>query len=165
PVLGGSLLGIAGPILRSLTGKHLRFRVRHPAYPLIAAACFGIVAVVRKLGLGHAGALFDAAVNVTAAMLAATTFVVASGNRGALRCDRGSLLYFVGGGIAENAGVFLVLVALGFGDVSVVSPLTGTAPLFVLFLAYLFPSGAGKLNGRIVLGAVLIVSGVMLLSR
>ena len=123
------------------------------------------MAVVRKLGLGHAGALFDAAVNVTAAMLAATTFVVASGNRGALRCDRRSLLYFVGGGIAENVGVFLVLVALGFGDVSVVSPLTGTAPLFVLFLAYVFPSGAGMLSGRIVLGAVLIVSGVMLLSR
>ena len=165
PIMAGTLVIVAGTILLSLSGKHVGFRVRHLAYPLIAAACFGIVAVVRKLGLGHAGALFDAAVNVTAAMLAATTFVVASGNRGALRCDRRSLLYFVGGGIAENAGVFLVLVALGFGDVSVISPLTGTAPLFVLFLAYLFPSEAGKISGRIVLGAVLIVAGVMLLSR
>ena len=86
------------------------------------------------------------------------------GHAGEAGRHRRSLLYFIGGGIAENAGVFLVLVALGFGDVSVVSPLTGTAPLFVLFLAYLFPSGAGKLNGRIVLGAVLIVLGVMLLS-
>src|SRR5205807_9479430 len=113
---GGTLVIVAGTILLSLSGRHVGFRVRHLAYPLIAAACFGIVAVVRKLGLGHAGALFDAAVNVTAAMLAATTFVVASGNRGALRCDRRTLLYFVGGGIAENTGVFLVLVALGFGD-------------------------------------------------
>ena len=31
----------------------------------IAASCFGTVAVVRKLGLGHAGPLFDAAINVT----------------------------------------------------------------------------------------------------
>src|SRR5207244_12607295 len=102
---------------------------------------------------------------VTAARRAAAPCVVASGKRGGLRCGRRSLLCFVGGGIAENTGVFLVLVALGFGDVSVVSPLTGTAPLFVLFLAYVFPSGAGMLSGRIVLGAVLIVSGVMLLSR
>jgi len=103
--------------------------------------------------------------NITAAMVASSAFVLASGNRGALRCDRRSLLYFIGGGIAENAGVFLVLLALGFGDVSVVIPLAGTAPLFVLLFAYLFPSAAEKLSWRIVLGAVLIVLGVVLLSR
>jgi uncharacterized membrane protein len=103
--------------------------------------------------------------NITAAMVASSAFVVASGNRGALRCDRRSLLYFIGGGIAENSGVFLVLLALGFGDVSVVIPLAGTAPLFVLLLAYLFPSAAEKLSWRVVAGAVLIVLGVVLLSR
>jgi len=165
PIVTGTMVIVVGTTLLSLSGKHVGFRVRHLAYPLIAAACFGVVAVVRKLGLGHAGALFDAAINVTAAMVASTAFVVASGNRGALHCDWRSLLYFITGGIAENTGVFLVLVALGFGDVSVVSPLTGTAPLFVLLLAYLFPTATQKLSWRVVLGAVLIVFGVMLLSR
>ena len=165
PIVAGTIVIVVGTTLLSLSGKHVGFRVRHLAYPLIAATCFGVVAVVRKLGLGHAGALFDAAINVTAAMVASTAFVVASGNRGALRCDWRSLLYFIAGGIAENAGVFLVLVALGFGDVSVVTPLTGTAPLFVLLLAYLFPTATEKLSWRVVLGAVLIVLGVMLLSR
>ena len=89
---------------------------------------------------------------------------IASRARRALRCDRRSLLYFVAGGAAENTGVFLVLLALGLGEVSVVIPLAGTAPLFVLFLAYLFPSGAAKLGWRVVAGAVLIVLGVFLLT-
>ena len=43
-------------------------------------------------------------------------------------------------------------------------PLAGTAPLFVLLLAYFFPSGLEKLVWRVVAGAVLIVLGVFLLT-
>ena len=165
PIVTGTLVIVTGTILLSLSGRYVGFRARDLAYPFIAATCFGTVAVVRKLGLSTAGPLFDAAINVTAALVASTTFVMASGNLGSLRCDRRSLLYFIGGGIAENSGVFLVLLALGFGEVSVVIPLAGTAPLFVLGLAYLFPNEAVKLNWRVVAGAILIVLGVMLLSR
>ncbi|HKA61837.1 MAG TPA: EamA family transporter [Methylomirabilota bacterium] len=165
PILGGTLVIVAGTILLSLSGRYVGFRARHLVYPFIAASCFGTVAIVRKLGLSTAGPLFDAAINVTAALLASTAFVAASGNLGSLRCDRRSLLWFVAGGIAENSGVFLVLLALGFGDVSVVIPLAGTAPLFVLLIAYLFPSESNRLNWRVILGAVLIVVGVVLLSR
>jgi drug/metabolite transporter (DMT)-like permease len=56
-----------------------------------------------------------------------------------------------------------VLLALGFGEVSVVIPLAGTAPLFVLLLTVLFLGGE-QLSGRIVVGAVLIVLGVFLLT-
>jgi uncharacterized membrane protein len=118
-----------------------------------------------QTGLGHAGPLFDSAVNITAALIASTTFVVATGKHGSLWCDRRSLRYFIAGGIAENAGVFLVLASLGFGDVSIVTPLAGTSPLFVLLLAYFFPSHAEKLTWRVVVGAVLIVLGVVMLSR
>jgi uncharacterized membrane protein len=97
-------------------------------------------------------------------MVAATAFVLATGNARALRCDGRSLLYFIGGGVLENAGVFLVLVALGLGEVSVVIPLAGTAPLFVLLLAFIFPSALTRLHWRVVLGAALIVLGVMLLT-
>jgi uncharacterized membrane protein len=165
PIVAGTMVIVGGTILLSLSGKHAGFQARHLVYPFLAASCFGVVAIARKLGLGHAGPLFDSAINITAALVASSTFVLASGNRGALRCDRRSLLYFIGGGIAENGGVFLVLLALGLGDVSVVVPLAGTAPLFVLLLAYLFPITAEKLSRRVVVGAVLIVLGVALLSR
>jgi uncharacterized membrane protein len=165
PILAGTLVIVGGTILLSLSGRYVGFRPRHLVYPFIAASCFGTVAIVRKLGLSTAGPLFDAAINVTAALLASTTFVAASGNLGSLRCDRRTLFWFVAGGIAENTGVFLVLLALGFGDVSVVIPLAGTAPLFVLLIAYLFPSEANRLNWRVILGAALIVLGVVLLTR
>jgi len=164
PILAGTLVIVLGTILLSLSGRHVGFRPRDLVYPFASASCFGVVAIIRKLGLDVAGPLFDSAINITAAMVAASAFVLASGNRRALRCDRRSLLYFVAGGAAENTGVFLVLLALGLGEVSVVIPLAGTAPLFVLFLAYLFPSGAAKLGWRVVAGAVLIVLGVFLLT-
>jgi transporter family protein len=165
PIVGGTLVIVGGTILLSLSGRYVGFRARDLAYPFIAATCFGTVQIIRKLGLSTAGPLLGATINVSAALIASTAFILASGNGGSLRCDRRTLLYFIGGGIAENGGVFLVLLALGFGEVSVVIPLAGTAPLFVVFLAYLFPNAAGKLNWRVVAGAALIVLGVVLLSR
>jgi uncharacterized membrane protein len=165
PILGGTLVIVAGTILLSLSGRYVGFRVRDLAYPFVAASCFGTVAIVRKLGLSAAGPLFDAAINVTAALVASTTFVAASGHLTSLRCDRRSLGWFVAGGIAENSGVFLILLALGFGDVSVVIPLAGTAPLFVLLITYFMPKEAARLHWRLVAGAVLIVLGVMVLTR
>jgi uncharacterized membrane protein len=165
PIVGGTLVIVTGTILLSLSGRYVGFRGRDLAYPFIAASCFGTVQILRKLGLASAGPLLGATINVTAALVASTAFVVASGNLGSLRCGRRSFLYFIGGGIAENGGVFLVLLALGFGGVSVVIPLAGTAPLFVLLLTYLFPSVKGALSWRIVAGVVLIVLGVALLSR
>ena len=164
PILGGTLVIVAGTILLSLSGRHVGFPSRHLIYPLLAATCFGVVQVVRKLGLSQTGPIFDAAINTTAGLVAATAFVVATGNWRALRCDRTSLLYLIGGGVAENTGVFLLIVALGFGDVSVVTPLIGTAPLFVLLLAVFFPSGRRPLGWRVVGGAVLVVLGVFLLT-
>jgi len=70
----------------------------------------------------------------------------------------------VGAGITENLSVFLVLVALGLGEVSVVTPLAGTAPLFVLPFTALFLKGVEQLTGRIIVGAILIVLGVFLLT-
>jgi uncharacterized membrane protein len=162
PILLGTLVIVLGTFLLSLSEKQVGFRGRHLVYPFLCASCFGVVAVIRKLGLGHAGPLFGSAINATAAMVVATAFVLASGNRRALVCDGRSLLYFIGGGIAENTGVFLVLLALGLGEVSVVVPLAGTAPLFVLLMTF-FWRGREKPSWRVIVGAVLIVLGVFLL--
>ncbi len=164
PLLTGTFIIVLGTVLLSLSGRHVGFPGRHLMYPFLSATCFGAVQVIRKLGMDQAAPLFDAAINVSSAMVASTAFVFATGNGPALVCDGRSLLYFIGGGIAENTGVLLVFAALGLGEVSVVTPLAGTAPLFVLLLATLFPSGMEKLSWRIVAGAVLIVLGVFVLT-
>ena len=78
-ILAGTLVIVAGTVLLSLSGKHVGFPARYLIYPFMAAWCFGMVQVVRKMGLSDTGPLFDAAINITAAMVASTAFVAASG--------------------------------------------------------------------------------------
>ena len=86
------------------------------------------------------------------------------GDRRSLACDGRSFAYFVGAGLTENLSVFLTVVALGLGTVSVVTPLTSTAPIFVLLLSPLLLRGMERVTVRIVLGTVLIVLGVYLIT-
>lgn len=164
PIIAGTCVIVLGTTLLSLSGRRVGYRPVDLCYPFLSAACFGAVAIIRKLGLNQAGPLFGSAVNITTALLTFTAFLLASGNRQALVWKGHSLVYFVGAGIAENLGVFLVLVAMSFGEVSVVTPLAGTAPLFVLLFTSLFLQGVETLTGRIVMGAMLIVLGVALLT-
>ena len=87
-----------------------------------------------------------------------------SGQFSTVACDGKSLQYFVVAGLTENIGVLCVLIALSLGQVSVVTPLNGTAPLFVLVLAFFFLKDVERLTGRLVLGTVCIVLGVFLLT-
>jgi uncharacterized membrane protein len=55
-------------------------------------------------------------------------------------------------------------VALSLGQVSLVVPLAGTAPLFVLPMTWLFLRHVEKLTWRIIVGTILIVAGVGVLT-
>ena len=164
PLLAGTLVTIAGTTLLSLGGRAVGVRPVLLLLPLGSACCFGTVAVLRKMALDGAGVVIGAAANVTMAFVAFTLFLLASGQLEATRCRGRSLVYFVGAGLAENLGVFLVLVALGLGAVSVVAPLTIISPIFVLLLSFLFLRGLEILNKRLVFGSVLIVLGVYLIT-
>jgi drug/metabolite transporter, DME family len=164
PMIAGTAVIVLGTTLLSLSGRQVGFQPLHLFYPLLSASCFGGVAIIRKLGLSHAGPLFGSALNITTALITFTAFLLASGNRQVLVWRGRGLRYFVGAGIAENLSVFLVLVALGLGEVSLVAPLAGTAPRFVLPFTPLFLKGVEQLTGRIIGGAILIVLGVFLLT-
>lgn len=164
PILVGTVVIVLGTILLSLSGRYVGFPARHLWYPFVSTFCFGAVAIVRKLGLIHAHPVFGFAVNITTAFVAFTAYLALSGRLSALRCDRRSLRYFLAAGVLENSGVLLGLFALRLGQVSVVTPLNGTSPLFVLILSFLFLRGVETLTGRIVLGTLLIVAGVFCLT-
>lgn len=164
PILAGTVIIVAGTILLSLSRRQVGFQLRHLVYPFTAASCFGAVAIIRKLGLSETGPIFGSAVNMTTALIAFTLLLWASGNRQAMHCRGPSLWYFIGAGIAENTGVCLLIVALSLGQVSLVVPLAGTAPLFVLPMTWLFLRHVEKLTWRIVVGSILIVAGVGVLT-
>ncbi len=164
PILAGTVVIVLGTILLSASGRHLGFRPRQLTIPFLSAACFGVVAILRKLGLSQTGPVLGFAVNVTAALVAFSIFLLLSGNRRAMVCQRRNLGYFIAAGVAENAGVFLGLMALNLGSVSVVVPLSGVGPLFVLPLSFFFLKGVERLTLRVVLGTVLVVLGVYLVT-
>ena len=164
PILTGTLVIVAGTTLLSSGGKSRGVRPRQLLVPLASAACFGVVAVLRKIGLADMGPVAGFAVNVSAAFLAFTAFLLTAGQSGAMTCRRESIPYFVAAGVAENLSVLLVIVALTAGSVSVVAPLSSVSPIFVLVLSFFFLRGIELLNARIVAGTILIVAGVYLLT-
>jgi drug/metabolite transporter, DME family len=164
PIVAGTLVIVLGSTLLSTGGQRLGLRPGQLLLPALSAACFGVVAILRKLGLSGMGAVPGTAVNVTTALVAFTGFLVASGQAGAMACRGRSLVYFVVAGVAENVSVFLVVVALGMGAVSVVAPLQNVTPIFVLFLSVVFLRGLEVLNARVIAGTALIVVGAWLIT-
>ncbi len=165
PIAVGTLVIVGGTVLLSTSGERLGFRPAQLALPLLSAACFGSVAVLRKVGQGQTtGAVVGTAINVTTALVVFAGLLRASGAVPAGRCPRRSLGYFVAAGLAENGGVLLNVLAIGLGTVSVATPLSASAPIFVLALSALFLRGVEAVTARVVAGTVLIVAGVYLLT-
>jgi len=164
PIVLGTLVIVAGATLLSTGGRSLGVRPAQLWLPILSATCFGIVAILRKLGLSGMAPVPGTAVNVTTALVVFTAFLVASGQREAMVCRGRSLVYFLAAGLTENLGVFLVVLALSVGTVSVVAPLTNVTPLFVIIFSLLFLRGVESLNGRVVAGSALIVVGACLIT-
>jgi len=164
PIVVGTVVIVAGTMLFSISGQRLGVRPRHLVLPVLSATCFGIVAVLRKLGLSDTSAVVGSAINVTTAFVAFTAFLFATGRRGIMVTRGWSLAHFVAAGLTENVGVFMNVVALSMGTVSVVTPLYGTAPIFVLFLAPFFLREVERVRARVVVGTLLIVLGVYLIT-
>ncbi|HEU5324020.1 MAG TPA: DMT family transporter [Methylomirabilota bacterium] len=163
-VVVGTLVIVGGTTLLSSGGRRIGVRPGRLVLPVGSAVCFGVVAVLRKVGLSDMAPVPGFAVNVTAALAAFSGFLVASRQTDAMACRGGSLVYFVVAGVAENLSVLLVVVALSVGHVSVVAPLASVSPIFVLVLSFFFLRGLEILTARIVVGTVLIVAGVYLIT-
>jgi DME family drug/metabolite transporter len=164
PIVAGTLVIVAGATLLSTGGRSLGVRPVQLLLPVLSATCFGIVAILRKVGLSGMAPVPGTAVNVTTALVVFTGFLLASGQGGAMLCRGRSLGYFIAAGLTENLSVFLVVLALSVGTVSVVAPLTNVTPLFVILFSLLFLRGIETLNGRVVAGSLLIVVGAVLIT-
>jgi DME family drug/metabolite transporter len=164
PILAGTIVITIGTVLLSTSGGRLGFRPWQIVWPLISATCFGIVQIIRKMGLADMGPVLGTSINLTAAVIAFSAMMLASGHRGIYACRGRPLIYFVFAGLAENAGVLLTIVALTLGAVSVVIPLTAAMPIFVLILSHFFLKGVEVITARVVAGALLIVIGVCVIT-
>jgi DME family drug/metabolite transporter len=129
-----------------------------------AALSYGTSQVLTRQGVSTlAPPLVGAFVALTWGTLGFALLSVRSVARAGKRSVRGSM-FFVLAGLFSACGIMLMFQALKRGQVVIISPVLATNPLFTLLFAALLLRGVERITPRIVAGALLVVSGVVVLT-
>jgi uncharacterized membrane protein len=166
----GTLLIIGGVITISLeeTGGQIekKWSKSDLVFPILASVCFGILHVLRKLGLNGipvpiAGVTMQ---NASALLLFPLLGLTQRGRHRLALDDKRAWIIFSFSGLSMFLAQVCVFFALDLGQVIVVSPLSSLSPFFVLLLVRIFLRELEKVTWRIVLGVVLTVGGTAVLT-
>ena len=133
-------------------------------FGISAGLSYGISSVLIRQGIGD---LAPPLVGAAIAMLSGSLVLAFSGGRGvkaAVTENKRSVIFLLCSGIAAAAGIIASFFALSMAPVVIVSPLQSITPLFALLWSWLFLSHMEKISRRLVLGSVLVVSGVILIT-
>lgn len=131
------------------------------ALPFAAAAIRALAQVLTKAGL----TLWENpyAAGLIGYTVSAAVILIAARAGGAPKIsDRRAMPWFVATGFLNGSSLFLMYLALVRGQVSMVSPIVATYPLFTLALSLLLLRHE-RVTPRVVAGAVLTVAGVAVL--
>ncbi len=140
------------------------FRWWHLLFPLVAALLAGIVHPIRRyaLKISNEPLFFAALVGI----ISLTWFVgyLSLPNTERPVWNRKALLPFIAAGLFETLGILLLIIALSFGSVVVVSPIVSTSPMWVLLGTVLFLRDLEKVSARTLLGSCYVVGGTVTIS-
>ncbi|HWH78341.1 MAG TPA: DMT family transporter [Candidatus Binatus sp.] len=164
PVAVGTLLVVVGILLISWrTDETIKdFRPWYVIAPLLAAILGGVIYPLRRYALKFSDdpIYFGAIVGIVG-LLCTMIFLALPTTKDRLVWHRQTLGYFIVGGSLESLGLLLVLYALSFGPVVMVTPLTATLPLWVVIGSRYFLRDVEKITRRTVVGAILVVVGTI----
>jgi len=156
----GSLWLISGS-----RGGAAKWRLVDATLPLGADLVSAISQTLRKEGLKILPNPFVATAIVTSTSLALLiSFILLTKRVNLLRMPRQSFLFFVAAGCVAVSAQVTNFIAIGQGDLSVIIPLLNTTPLFTVLFSGLFLRSLETLSPRIVVGASLMVGGVVLIT-
>lgn len=165
-VYWGALMTVAGIWLVSYERPgEQKWRKIDLLFPLGAAVLASISQNIRKLGLNVTGEpLLASTVSITTSFFCLVGSLAVSGGCRSLKFRGGCLPYYLSAAIFALFGQFFTFRALHKGDLSVVSPIINTTPLFILAFTALFLRGEEKINKLVLLGVLLIVGGIALIT-
>ena len=173
PIGIATVLTVAGVILLSSTSdatrtsSQLKWKRRDLIFPFSAAVLYGMARILRKLGMVTLSSPWGAGtIMATVSVLFLWFFLMVMKNNQKQRVvfNKNSAAFFTLGGILGGLGQVCMLTALKVGDVVIVGPITATAPLFAISLTYIFFRKYEKINLDVILGALIIMSGVVILT-
>lgn len=142
-----------------------RWRVIDALFPISAALISAISQTLRKQALAIIPDPIVAVAMVTSVSLVLLIgFVLVTRRTHQLRLERGGFLFFFCAAIIAALAQVANFIAIGRGQLSVIIPLLNTSPLFTVFFSAVFLRKIETVNSRIVLGAVLMVGGVVLIT-
>jgi transporter family protein len=128
--------------------------------PIAAAAFYGISSVVRKVGLDILPeSAFGALIGAGASLASFGAYFTVTGRLELMEINQESAKYFLASGLVVTIGWLSMFTALTTGNVSVVSALIGTNPLFSVILSLALLRDSENFNLRIALGCISIVVG------
>ncbi|MFC2004942.1 EamA family transporter [Chloroflexota bacterium] len=134
------------------------------AFGIGAGLAYGISSVLIRHGVGDmAPPLVGAAIS----MLSGTLGLLVLGGRGikaGLTGSRKAIVLLLCSGLAAGCGIISSFFALSMAPVVVIGPLQSISPLFALVWSWLFIRHLEKITPRLVLGSILVVSGVILIT-
>jgi uncharacterized membrane protein len=142
-------------------------RLRYFLFPLIAALCFGINPIFKKIGMNAANLpVLGALITQTTALV----FMIFLGKFMGLkpkweRIPAPGLILLALSGATEAFGSLFTFFALGYGPAALLSPIWRISPLVTFALARFTLKGVEVVTLRDGIAAALIVFGVFILSR
>ncbi len=136
-------------------------------YPLLAALCFGVNPIVKKIGVS------TVSVPTFGALITQTTALIVMLTAGRLlniklkweRVPMRSLGFFVLAGVLEALGSLLTFYALIYAPAVLVSPIWRISPLVTFVLAHFTLKGIEVVTLRDGVAASIIVGGILLLGQ
>jgi bacterial/archaeal transporter family protein len=139
------------------------FKMNWLYWALSSAFFAGLTAIFAKVGVERIDSNLATALRTTVVVCFAWAIVIFSGAAGALsQIGSRSSLFLVLSGLATGASWLCYFRALQLGEASHVAPVDKLSVVFVLLFAALFLGE--KMHWQTLLGAALIVAGVVILS-
>jgi uncharacterized membrane protein len=134
-------------------------------FPLGAAFCGAVSQNLRRAGLlllpdPYVGA----AIGTSTSLFIFWAFLLATGKFRLARPDRKSLPFFASAAVVSAAAQIMNFAALSQGEVSAMVPLFNTTPLFAVLFSAIFLRDVEKVTFKVVLGAILMVAGVVIIA-
>jgi DME family drug/metabolite transporter len=164
-IIGTALVIIGAIILSSGRPPAGHWRKLDIIYPILGALAFSISTTLRKTGLTEVQIpILGAAVATGTALFVLLGIIQMQGGRQVLDLNRRSGGWLLGAAMVNTGAILSVFSALNVGAVVRVEPLIACNPLLSLLWTGLFLRQLERLSARIVVGALVTVTGTVLVA-